>query len=92
MSYQRAATISTRTVNRNRMFRTKEVIPLSRVAENEVVRGPRNSALMSQGFIRSELEINKCWSKIEIMNFIEKHFQEKLNQIPKEHGKFRYGK
>ena len=86
--YQRAAAAtSTSTVNRNRIFRTKEVILLPGVAENEVVRGPRKSDLMGQGFIRSELEINKCWSEVEIMDFLEK-----LNQIPKEDGKFRYEK
>ena len=89
--YQRAAAAtSTSTVNRNRIFRTKEVILLPGVAENEVVRGPRKSDLMGQGFIRSELEIHKCWSEFEIMDFLEKQFEEKLNQIPKEDGKFRY--
>ena len=57
--YQRAAAAtSTSTVNRNRTFRTKEVILSLGVAENEVVRGPRKSDLMRQWFIRSELEIN----------------------------------
>ena len=84
--YQRAAAaISTSTVNRNQIL---EVILLPGVAENEVVRGPRRSDLMSQGFIRSELEINKCWSEVEIMDFLEKI----PNQIPKEDGKFRYKK
>ena len=61
VSYQRAAAAtSNNTVNRNRIFQTKEVILLPGVAENEVFRGPRKSDLMGQGFIRNELEINKC--------------------------------
>ena len=47
---------------------------------------------MVQGFIRSEPELNKCWSEVEIMDFIEKQVEEKLNQIPKEDEKFRYEK
>lgn len=61
--YQREATAtSTSTVNRNWIFRTKEVTLLPGVAENEVVRGPRKNDLMGQSFIRSEVRINKCWS------------------------------
>ena len=91
--YQRAAAAtSTSTVNRNRIFRTKEVILLPGVTANEVVRGPRKSDLMGQGFIRSKLEINKFWSEVEIMDFLGKQFEEKLNRIPKEDGKFMYEK
>ena len=57
---------STSTVNRTRIFRTKEVILLPGVAENEVVRGSKKSDLMRQGFIRGELERNKRWSDAEI--------------------------
>ena len=93
MSYQRElAAASTSTANRNRIFQTKEVILLPGVAENEVVRRPRKSDLMVQGFIRSEPELNKCWSEVEIMEFLEKQVEEKLNQIPKEDEKFRYEK
>ena len=93
MPYQRElAATSTSTANRNRIFQTKEVILLPGVAENEVVRRPRKSDLMVQGFIRSEPEVNKCWSEVEIMDFLEKQVEEKLNQIPKEDQKFRYEK
>ena len=44
---------------------------------------------MVQGFIRSKRELNKCWSGVEIMDFLEKQVEEKLNQIPKEDEKFR---
>ena len=64
--YQRAAATSTRTVNRTTILRTKEVILLPGVSENEVVRWSRKSDLMGQGFIRSELEINNRWSEAEI--------------------------
>ena len=45
---------------------------------------------MVQGFIRSEPELDKCQSEVEIMDFLEKQVGEKLNQIPKEDEKFRY--
>ena len=44
--YHRAVSAtSTSTVNRNQIFRMKEVILLPGVAENEVARGPRKSNL-----------------------------------------------
>ena len=80
--YERAAAAtSTSTVNRNRIFWTKEVILLPGVAENEVVRGLRKSDLMGQRFIRSELEINKCWGEVEIIEFQGKQLEEKVIQI-----------
>ena len=80
--YQRTvAATSTSTVNRNQIFRTKKVILLPGVAENKVVRGPGKSDLMDQGFIESQLAINKCWSEVEIMDFQEKQLEEKLIQI-----------
>lgn len=48
-----AATSSTSTVNKDQISRTKEVIMLAGVAENEGLRGLRKSDLMDQGFIRS---------------------------------------
>ena len=57
-----------------------------------MVRGPRKKILMGQGLIRSELEIKKCWIEGEIMDFLEKKFEKKLNQIPNKDGKFWYEK
>ena len=68
VSYQKAAAKSTSTVNRTRIFRTKKVILLPGVAQHEVVRGPRKSDLLGQGFIRNELEINKSWSETVYTN------------------------
>ena len=66
-----AAAKSTRNICKNRIFWTKEVILLPGAAEDEALRGPRKSFLMNQGFIRSELEIYKNWSKVEMVEFIK---------------------
>lgn len=44
-----AATSSTSTVNKDQTSRTKEVVLLAGVAENEGLRGLRKSDLMDQG-------------------------------------------
>ena len=59
-------------------------------AEDSIVRGPKKSFLINQGFTRSELEIYKSYSEMEIIEFTEKESEDKLSQIPKEPGKFRH--
>ena len=68
----------------------KEAILLPGAAEDELVLGRRKFFLINQGFIRSELEIYWSWSKVDTMEFIKKEFEDKLSQIPKKPGKFRY--
>ena len=48
------------------IFRTKNVVLLPTSTESDVLRGERKSLLMSHGFIRNELEIDKSWSKHEV--------------------------
>ena len=42
---------------------------------------------MSHGFIRNELEIDKSWSKHEVISYLETCFSEKLSSVePSEDG------
>ena len=46
-------------IRRSSIFRRREVILLLTASENEFVRGQSKNLLMSEGFVRSEPEINK---------------------------------
>ena len=45
---------------------------------------------MSQGFVRSELELDRNWSEKEVIEFFEDCFKDKLECIPKDSNKARY--
>ena len=49
----------------------------------EIVRRLRKGDLMSQGFIGSELEINKYWSEVEIIDFLEEHYSHYVDECSK---------
>ena len=69
------------------IFRTKNVVLLPTSTEPDVLRGERKSLLMSHGFIRNELEIDKSWSKSEAISYLETCFSEKLSSVePSEDG------
>ena len=85
-----AASTAARNVSVSTIFRTKEVVLLPSSTENEVLRGRRKSLLMSQGFVRSELELDRNWSEKEVIEFFEDCFKDKLECIPKDSNKARY--
>ena len=49
----------------------------------KVVTRLRKGDPMSQGSIRSELEINKCWSEVEIIDFLEEHYLRYVDECSK---------
>lgn len=53
------------------------------VYEIEVVRRLWKEHLISEGFIRSELEINKCCSEVETIDFLEKHCSHYVDEFSK---------
>ena len=67
----------------------REVILLPTASENEVTRGKRKNLLMSEGFVRSELETNKNWDEKEVIEFFEACFSDKLEPIQKTDGRNR---
>ena len=56
---------------------------------NEVVRGQRKNLLMSQGVVRSELEIKKKQDEKEVLEVFESCFSDKLEPIQKVNGRNR---
>ena len=76
-------------IRRSSIFRTREVILLPTANKNEVVRGQRKNLLMSEGFVRSELDINKNWDEKEVIEFFESCFSDKLEPIQKVDGRNR---
>ena len=71
------------------IFRTKNVVLLPTSTESDVLRGERKSLLMSHGFIRNELEIDKSWSKHEVISYLETCFSEKLSSVEPSQDGFR---
>ena len=63
------------------IFRTKDVVLLPTSTESDVLRGERKSFIMSHEFIRNELEIDKSWSKHEVISYLETCFCEKLSSV-----------
>ena len=61
-----------------RLLRTKEVILLPGKNDSEVCRGNRKVSLMSQGLIRTELELDRQWAAQHVEEYFEKCFEENL--------------
>ena len=81
---------STSTVNKIRIFRTKDKILLWRPPENKVVHTAKKKYVTNKRFVRSELAIKNRWSDSMILEFFEKIFEDKSNQTSKETEKVRH--
>eukprot|EP00794_Sanderia_malayensis_P014728 gene14728-16262_t len=61
-------------------FRTKEVVLLPNALDDEVFRGRRKALLMQNGFIPSELKVEKSWTAEEVSNLFETVFEQQLHR------------
>lgn len=62
-------------------FITKKVVLLPDNNETKIIRGERKALLMEQGFIRSELELDKSWDEREVHEFLKSSFKAKLDLL-----------